>query len=164
MRFLTLSLLIAVLGLSACSSNWNPVNWFGSSKEVAAEPTKEVNPLIPVKNSVLSRPEKEYSGTPVAKITELKVERVANGALIRAKGVANVQGAFNVRFAPQNDGNPVSGVLTFEMQAIHPRHGPQGGSEKSREVIVAYRMTKQQLQGVRTIKVVASQNARQSRR
>jgi len=164
MRFLTVSLLIAFFGLSACSSNWNPVNWFGSSKEVAVESSTAANPLIPVKTGMFSRPDEEYPGIPVAKVTELKVERVANGALIRATGVAYVQGAFNVRLVPQNDGIPVSGVLTFEMQAVHPRRSTSAGSEKTREVIVAYRMTDQQLQGVRSIKVAATENARQSRR
>lgn len=165
MRFLIPTLLIAILGLSACSSNWNPVNWFGRSQEVAVDATAEdVNPLIPKRRGMLTRPEEDYPGIPVAKITELKIERVPNGALIRAKGVAHVQGAFSVRLDPLNDGEPVSGVLSFEMLAIHPKGGNPGGSEKTREVIVAYRLTNQQMEGVRTIRVIGVENARQSRR
>ncbi|WP_372885680.1 hypothetical protein [Shimia sp.] len=164
MRHTPLLFLIAVLGLSACNSGWNPMNWFGRSTEVAVAAEDEVNPLIPVSNNILARPEAQYAGTPVAIITELKVERVANGALIRAAGVADMQGAFDVRLVPRNDGKPVSGVLTFDLKALQPRHVPRGGSEKSRQIVVAHRMTDQQLQGVRTIRVAARDNARQSRR
>lgn len=164
MRQLTLLLLMAVFGLGACTSNWNPVNWFGRSKEVAVQPAAAVNPLIPVSNNILKRPEAQYGGIQVASITELKIERVANGALIRVRGVADVQGSFDVRLVPQNQGDAASGVLSFELRALHPPHAVRGGSEQSRQVTVAHRMTEQQLQGVRTIRVSARENARQSRR
>lgn len=162
MRIIVLCLAIAVMGVSACNSRYNPVNWFGGSEELPEEGSS-TNPLIP-KKSGMSRPEESYPGIPVASISELKVERVAGGALIRATGVAYVQGAFNVQLQPQNKGEPVNGVLTFDLMAIHPGNGYAGGPDKTREVIVAHSLTDQQLEGVRTIKVVANTNARQARR
>ena len=162
MRIFVLCLAIAVMGVSACNSRYNPVNWFGGSEDLPDEGSS-TNPLIP-KKSGMSRPEESYPGIPVATISELKVERVANGALIRATGVAYVQGAFSVQLQPQNKGKPVDGVLTFDLMAIHPSNGYAGGPDRTREVIVAHSLTDQQLEGVRTIKVVANNNARQARR
>lgn len=165
MRKTVICLAIAAIGLSACSSRLNPMNWFGGSEEVAVETTTaDVNPLIPKRAGLLSRPEEVYAGIPVQKITEMKVERTANGAIIRAAGIAYVQGAFAVALIPQNDGKPVSGVLSFELQAVHPKAGSRGGAEQTRQVTAAIALTNQELQGVRTIKVIGGENARQSRR
>lgn len=164
MRIVVICLAIAVTGLSACNSRYNPVNWFGGSQEVPADGAANTNPLIPQKSDFSSRPEESYPGIPVAKITELKVERVADGALIRATGIAHVQGAFGVKLRPKDDGKPVNGVLTYELLAVQPSTGVRGGSEKTREVTVAHALTDQQLAGVRTIRVEAYENARQARR
>ncbi|SHK23519.1 hypothetical protein SAMN05444000_12313 [Shimia gijangensis] len=164
MRVFVLCLAIAVMGVSACNSRYNPVNWFDGSEEVDVEGGATANPLIPAKSGFVSKPDEVYPGITVAKITELKVERVADGALIRAAGVAYVQGAFSVKLMPQNDGKPVKGVLTYDLMAIHPASGFRGGADNTRLVTVAHSLTDQQLAGVRTIKVVAIENARQARR
>lgn len=164
MRKIVVCLAVAAMVLSACNTRLNPRNWFGSSEEVSAEAAATKNPLIPEESALSSRPEEVYPGAPVRTVTELKVERVANGAIIRATGVAYVQGAFNVKLQPLNNGEPVSGVLTYELLAVQPAAGPRGGSDQTRTVTVAHSLTNQQLEGVRTIKVVANENARQSRR
>lgn len=166
MRKIVACLAIAVLSLSGCSTKLNPGNWFGNSEEVAVaeNPTATPNPLIPEENGILKRPEDVYPGIPVQKVTELKVERLADGAIIRASGVAYVQGAFSVKLMPMNEGEPVKGVLSYELMAVHPGAAPRGGSERTRLVTVAHSLTDQQLEGVRTIKVVAKENARQARR
>lgn len=164
MRNLVLCLAIAAMGLSACNSRYNPVNWFGSSEEVPEGEAAATNPLIPPKSGFVSRPEDIYPGIPVARVTELKVERVADGAIIRATGVAHVQGAFGVKLMPQNEGKPVKGVMTYDLMAIHPADAPRGGADQTRQVVVAHALTDQQLAGVRTIRVVGMENARQARR
>ena len=164
MRKIVVCLAVAAMVLSACNTRLNPRNWFGSSEEVSTEAAASKNPLIPDDSSFVSRPEEIYPGAPVRTVTELKVERVADGAIIRASGVAYVQGAFNVKLMPLNNGEPVSGVLTYELLAIQPSAGPRGGPDQSRLVTVAHSLTDQQLAGVRTIKVVAKENARQARR
>ncbi len=165
MRNLVICLAVGAILLSACSTRLNPRNWFGGSEEVAVEATAgEANPLIPEQNQLMRRPEATYAGVPVRSVTELKVERIADGAIIRASGVAYVQGAFAVKLSPLNEGVPQNGVLTYELLAVHPSWGSRGGSDQTRTVTVAHSLTEQQLSGVRTIKVVAAENARQSRR
>ena len=165
---LLFAILIATTGLSACSTRLNPFNWFGRSEEVAASTTetKEVNPLIPAKREggLFSRPEAAYAGTPVSQIKELAVERVPGGAIIRAVGLANVQGAYDVALQARNDGVPQKGVLTFDFLAVQNPRSPQGGPEATRLLTGAIQMTDQQLEGVRTIQVVGESNARQTRR
>ncbi|WP_299356101.1 hypothetical protein [uncultured Shimia sp.] len=164
MRKIAFSLAIAAIVLSACSTRLNPRNWFGNSQEVATGSTTERNPLIPEENALATRPEEVYPGVPVQKVTELVVERLDDGALIRASGVAYVQGAFSVKLQPLNEGKPENGVLTYELLAVHPSWGTRGGTDQARTVTVAHNLTDQQLEGVRTIKVVAADNARQARR
>ncbi|MCP9483009.1 hypothetical protein NNA36_13655 [Shimia sp. CNT1-13L.2] len=164
---LLFAILIATTGLSACSTRLNPFNWFGRSEEVVvpAGEAREINPLIPTREtSLFRRPEAEYAGTPVLQIKEMAVERVPGGAIIRAEGVAKVQGAHDVVLKARNGGIPEKGVLTFDFLAVqHPR-APQGGPEATRLLTGAIQMTDQQLEGVRTIQVVGESNARQTRR
>ena len=164
MRNVVICLMVSAMVLSACNTRLNPRNWFGNSEEVPVEAAGEVNPLIPTESRIWQRPEEVYAGVPVRTVTELKVERIADGAIIRATGVAYVQGAFAVKLSPLNNGEPENGVLTYELLAVHPSWGSRGGTEQTRTVTVAHSLTDQQLAGVRTIKVVAAENARQSRR
>ncbi|MEQ9693205.1 hypothetical protein [Shimia sp. SDUM112013] len=164
MRKTILLLLVSATALSACQSRYNPFNWFGNGEEVVVDPNAEPpNPLLP-ERSALARPEEAYPGVPVTRIDELKIERVADGAIIRATGTADRHGVFDLKLRPLNDGEPVDGVLTYEFLGVHPKYPPGVGSEASRRVIVAHALTDQQLQGVRTIRVQAFQNAMQARR
>ncbi|MEJ5217063.1 hypothetical protein WG622_02320 [Cognatishimia sp. D5M38] len=161
-------LLIATLTLSACGrvrdSAINPFNWFGGSETVEA-PAEEINPLIPrERESLLRRPEAAYAGTLVADLTTLKIERVAGGAIIRVKGIASTQGAFDVRMEPENeDQEPVKGVLTYTLLAVQPP-GFRQGPAQSREITAAVFRTDQELANVRTIRVVGANKTLQSRR
>ena len=161
-------LLIATLTLSACGrvrdSAINPFNWFGGSETVETT-AEEVNPLIPrERESLLRRPEAAYAGTLVADLTTLKIERVAGGAIIRVKGIASTQGAFDVRMEPENeDQEPVKGVLTYTLLAVQPP-GFRQGPAQSREITAAVFRTDQELANVRTIRVVGANKTLQSRR
>ena len=161
-------LLIATLTLSACGrvrdSAINPFNWFGGSETVETT-AEEVNPLIPQeRESLLRRPEAEYAGTLVADLTTLKIERVAGGAIIRVKGIASTQGAFDVRMEPENeDQEPVKGVLTYTLLAVQPP-GFRQGPARSREITAAVFRTDQELANVRTIRVIGANKTLQSRR
>lgn len=158
---------VTLSSVGACSSvsasRYNPLNWFGSSEEVNVS-NGEVNALIPAKSKGLfKKTDYVYPGTPVGQVTDVKIERTVSGAIIRVTGVADVVGAHSVKLQPENGGKPVKGVLTYQLLAIQDS-GVGGGSELSRELIVAHALTTQQLQNVRTIKVVAGRNARQTRR
>ncbi|MEP5385111.1 MAG: hypothetical protein ABJQ23_17070 [Shimia thalassica] len=164
MRKTVLLLLVSATLLSACQSRYNPVNWFGNGEEVEVDPNAAPpNPLLPEK-SAIARPEEVYPGVPITRVTELKIERVAGGAIIRATGVADRQGVFALKLRPLNEGEAVDGVLTYEFLGIHPQNPIGIGAESSRTLIVAHSLTDQQLEGVRTIKVTAHQNALQARR
>ena len=163
----TIFVLIAALGVSACSTRLNPFNWFGSSEEVTLteEEKAKVNPLIPQEGPGLmsKRPDPGYLGTPVARVDELRVERIPGGAIIRATGIGTVQGAYSVKLDPRNDGEAVKGVLSYDLKAVQNPSYPSG-PEASRRLVVAHKLTNQQLEGVRIIKVYSQSNARQARR
>lgn len=163
----TILLLIAVLGVSACSSRLNPMNWFGRSEavELTEEEKAKRNPLLPQEGPGLlgDRPDPGYLGTPVASVDELRVERTPGGAIIRATGTGNVQGGYAVKLVPQNAGKPVKGVLSYDMKAVQNPRYPVGPAS-ARRLIVAHKLTNQQLEGVRVIKVYSKTNARQARR
>lgn len=160
------ALLISSLLLAGCGgSSLNPLNWFGRGQPapVAAE---GANPLIPAKsrNSFFRRGEKVYTGVPIHRVTTLKIERVPGGALVRATGVAQVQGQYDVALVSTNDDQPVNGVLTYEFRAEMPKRRLVQGSEWSRTVTVATFLTENELAGVRSINVVGAQNALSARR
>lgn len=162
--------LAASLGLSACGSALNPFNWFGRSEPVQTQTGDEdVNPLIPRAQGIqilsLGRNAPEIDNTtPIATVTDIRVERIPGGALIRATGLDPTQGIFNAKLEPANDDEEaVDGVLTYRLQRETSGTRAVGGPA-TREVVVARRVTDSQLEGVRIIRVEAEQNARQVRR
>jgi hypothetical protein len=164
-------LLASTLVLTSCGavreSRLNPFNWFGRAEKVETAPQEEINPLIPREREGLFRRsarEIPYAGTSVAELTELKIERVAGGAIIRVRGTAQTQGAYEVRLEPVNEEElPIDGVLTYRLLAIQPA-GYREGTVRSREINAARFRTDQELIGVRTIRIEGASNALQSRR
>jgi len=155
-------------GCGYSDSNWNPANWFGWGQPdpVAAEDGSTANPLIP--NSRRARKNAEnavYVGTPINSVTELKVERIPGGAIIRATGVSGYQGGYNAFLLPLNEeGQSSKGVLTFRFDIQIPAGAQSGGPTATREVTVARRVTDQDLVGIRSIRVESRTNALASRR
>ena len=162
-------LILAALILPGCSTNLNPVNWFGPSEPAQAPaPTAEnPNPLIPERTGIFQNRGAQqviYLGTPVASVSSVLVERVPGGAIIRAEGVASVQGVFDVRLTPATaDEIPEDGVLTYRLEGVHPA-GATAGPANTREVIAARSVTDRTLAGVRSIRVEGAQNAQAVRR
>lgn len=163
MRISISVLLISSVLLAGCGqSRLNPLNWFGRSQEVpVSNETGPVNPLIPRK-SAFARKDPVYNGQLVASIREIKVEPVPGGAIVRATGLADRQGYWDVRLELQNDGIPVDGKITYEMRAV--AGAKTLGSERSRLLTVAAFITEQDLAGVRSIEVIGAQNSHLSRR
>lgn len=157
---------VAALTLSACGSvrdsRLNPFNWFGQSRSESVEAKQEANPLIPERAARKQRDEAPLPGPLVARVTELTVERVPGGAVVRAEGLAAAAGAFDVILLPRETGE--GATLTYEMRAKLPARAPGGGPEAGRRVIAAASVTDQKLRGVRTIEVVAQENLRSVRR
>ncbi len=173
MRFISL-MLVASMTLGGCAavrdSRVNPFNWFGNSQSepVAAVDPEEVNPLIPTRAGLFERQRAErerYVGRPIDTVSDLVVERVPGGAIVRATGVARVQGLYSVQLTPDNEDElPEDGVLTYRLEGIAPGQQVVGGSTRTRTHTAARKLTDQDLQGVRVIRVVGVQNARTTRR
>lgn len=154
-------LLVLTMTLGACATRFNPMNWFGRGQPVQVENT---NPLIPAGGAFAKKP-KTYRGTLVGTVEELVIERMPGGAIIRATTVAPQHGSFDVQLTPDNDDEkPVDGVLTYRFEALQPRPLIAPGSAYSRQITAARHVTEQQLDGVRSIKVIGASNARIARR
>lgn len=171
-KSLTVLLTAGVL-LSSCGwsdSRVNPRNWFGGSTEVPVQTEAEaeaVNPLIPKKkNSILRRKEvPEVVGDPIASIAQLRIERTASGAIIHATGIGAREGAYEARLVPDNeDETAVDGVLSYTFRVFYPQNATALGTTRTRRVDVARSVSSQTMQGVRSIRVSAAENARESRR
>lgn len=160
-------LVITGLFLAGCNSRANPVNWFDSDHpdESVLAPIESTNPLIPESTGIFDSRKKEdvFLGTPIDAIADLTLERVPGGILIRATGRSATQGAYNARLTPANEDEiPEEGVLSYRLEAQYTQI--TGGSAETREVTVARKLTDQELEGTRTIRVEGVQNALERRR
>ena len=148
-------------------SRVNPLNWFGGgqSRPVTVQNSgSSANPLIPVtrRNNLLSTKKVvgPYLGLPIAEVSELVIERRPGGAIIRASGVADQQGPFDVRLIPLPD---QPGTLGYTLSALQ-LDGRPDTSDWSRTVTVATWLTDQELAGISTIRVVGRTNEQVARR
>lgn len=177
MRILRSSLMVSLVCLTACGavreSRVNPFNWFGQGRSEpvetqAAKQVKEENPLIPERTGIFEKKRERdsiYLGTPIARVTELVVERVPGGAIVRAKGVSAAQGVYGVQLTPENeDLIPQDGVLSFRFEGLKPTEPTAVGTEASRTIVAAIDLTNQELDGVRNIRIIAANNAMTSSR
>ncbi len=176
MRLLTTTLLVSTLTLSACGvvrdSRLNPFNWFGRSQSetVQRDPRAETNPLIPVNDrgglfsSVRDQVE-VYTGRPVDQISDLVIERVPGGAIVRATGISSYDGPYGVRLTPTTeDSEPVDGVLTYRLEAEQPRDARRTTTQAVRTVTAAVRLSDQELAQIRVIRVEGERNAQSTSR
>lgn len=170
MRRPLVALLVVSMTLSACGaireSRINPFNWFGGSREVPADvdpaATGEANPLIPQRRaSLFRRDENIYLGRPLDQVTELRIERVADGAIIRVEGIAQRADAYDIRLVPKATDR--QGELHFELLGEFPQV-TSSTVRLPRPVVVATHLSDQELEGIRRIRVSAARNARESRR
>lgn len=170
----TLSVLvITLLPLSACSS-WrdsraNPSNWFGSSTPAPVETSvDDADALIPKQSSgrgLFARPDPEDTSVPIAVITELRIEPNSAGAIVVASGTAFRQGAYNAQLQHvDSEEDRKNGVMQFVFRVNYPGYATPQGPERSREVTDAVNVSRQDLEGIRLVRVVGQQNALESRR
>jgi hypothetical protein len=162
-----IALVTTMLVLAGCNTFLNPYNWFGGNEEVPVNTADgtAANPLIP--DSWLSSPDapQPYVGLPIDTVTALRIDRIPGGAIVNATGVARMQGGYAAFLKPTTEEmTPVDGVLTFRFDIILPPTQQAVGDARSREIVVARRLTDQQLVGVRTIRVEGARNAQVSRR
>jgi len=135
--------LVALLGLAACASGLNPMNWFGGDREerIQAVATEEVVDPRPL----------------VTEITSLDIDLVPGGVIVRAVGLPSGQGYWQ----PALLRGPLdSGTLTLEFRVAPPQEPGEDVSARAREILAAEFFSDQDLTGVRTIVVVAQENRR----
>jgi hypothetical protein len=167
MRLSTPALLLSLLLIGGCSTKANPLNWFGGDAPDPSvlQPIGETNPLIPTRTGIFESDNTPppYLGTPIDVVSDLTLERVPGGLIIRANGRSGSFAPFNARLTPVNEGEvPEDGVLTYRLEAQYAR--ATGGTSLTREVTVARQLTNQELAGTRTIRVEAVQNTLERRR
>ena len=162
----------AAAALAGCGeSRLNPRNWFGRSRDRARSAPvadEETNPLLPERGEGglfdNFRKEAPYAGTPVETVDALLVERASGGALLRVRGTAARQDIHDVRLVPDTPGGePVGGVLGYELRAVRPEEAAPGAL-RPRQVQAAVFVSDKTLEGVREIRVRGLQNERVSRR
>ena len=177
MRPILPALLVAILTLSACAavrdSRVNPLNWFGGARSepvATTDPRAATNPLIPerVRAPLISfsrNREVPYLGTPIDQVTGLVIERVQGGAIVRATGIAAQDGVSDIRLITESrDNAPVDGVLTFQLQGIHPAPPRRTLSQRVRTVTAATFLSTEDLAEINVIRVEGIRNAQATTR
>jgi hypothetical protein len=177
MRILTTTLLVAIMTLAACGavrdSRVNPLNWFGGSRSepIQRDAQQEVNPLIPQTDRVglfanTRDAANAYLGTPIDQISELVIERVPGGAILRVTGVSEVLGIYDVRLTPTNvdDVADADGVLTYRLEGVRPARVVRGGTEPQRTVTAGRHLTDNQLARAQVIRIEGRLNAQTTAR
>ncbi len=149
-RLIVAVVLVATLaGCGAISeSRLNPVNWFGRSRTVETDTTNVAADPRPL----------------IGQLTDLRLEKVPGGAIVRATGLPPRQGYFDAELVPLNGGTPVDGVLAYQFRVSPPFETTPPGTPQSREVIVGLFVTDQTLAATRTVQVSAETNALAVRR
>jgi hypothetical protein len=167
------AILVTTLVLTGCAtvrdSRVNPFNWFGSARsEPIARTAASTNPLIPQSSGLFAGARKRqatYAGQPFDQVTDLTIERVPGGAIVRATGLAARQGIYQVQLTPANEDElPVDGILTYRLEGVEPAKNTNVGAKPTREVTAGRKLTDQMLAGVRTIRVEGLRNALTARR
>lgn len=141
--------LCATLALGACSSisnsRLNPFNWFGGSEETAV-----LLPDAPADSRLL-----------VSQVTDMKLEKMPGGVIIRAVGLPPTQGYWEAALVAR----PVEdGTIIYDFRVFPPITGQIASTTQSREVTVAAFLSNVKLESIRQITVQGATNARTSRR
>ena len=143
------TLLLSALLVTGCASKFNPFNWFKRS----TNETVQVSP-----GQVL-----DTRGL-VDQVTSLQIEQTNGGAIIHAVGLPPSQGYWDAELVAENDEKPVKGVLTYRFRIEKPYEFKRASTPTSREVVVGHFVSNIKLQGVTSIRVLGTKNARSSRR
>ena len=165
MRIILTTALVSALALPGCGgssggSAYNPLNWFGKSRNETVAPEAK-NALIP-KKSGLRREQAAPEGVAVAQILALAIEPAAGGAILRVTGLAPTLGAYDVRLVPEFDleiDGPLQ-TLQYSLKTEYSTRSRPAAPQRSRELTAAVFLSDEDLKGVREIRVSGAENAR----
>lgn len=163
-------LLAASLVLAGCGgwsdSRINPRNWFGPAEPaVVVAGAAETNPLIPTRVSIFARPAAEDVSLPIARVSELRIEPTATGAIVYAKGIAGRQGPYQTELRPVSTLEEAEdGILVLSFRVVYPPYQTPAGNELSRTVNEAHTLSRADLRTIRVVRVTGRDNALETRR
>lgn len=156
MKSTVTALLVASLVVAGCGtireSRMNPMNWFGESAE--EDPRGDLGP------SALTTDNRPL----VPQVTQMRIDRTASGAIVRAEAVMPSAGWWDAELVPVNDARPVDGVLTLRFVAAAPREPIATQNVRARTIVAAYTLSLAQLDVIGSIVVQGAENSRRSRR
>jgi len=157
-----LGTLALILTLAGCSGgggsigSLNPLGWFKGGQQ-AAQQDPNKRPLEPRQGYNYVTDTRGLA----PQVNTASVERSTGGVIVRATGVMPAQGFYDAGLVPVASSN--RGELAFEFRVRPPKGATQIGSEATRQITVAIFLTKFDLAGVRTIRVISSGNSRTAR-
>jgi hypothetical protein len=142
--------LCATMALGACSSigasRLNPFNWFGRSEQVQV--------IAPTADAADPR-------ALVAQVTDLTLERMPGGVIVRATGLPPTQGYWQAELVAR----PIEdGKITYDFRVFPPITPQASSTTQSREVIVGAFLSNIKLDRIRQITVQGANNARTTSR
>lgn len=148
--------LCAVLLVSGCGSRYNPMNWFegGSSGPADAVATTDAD-MAEIMAEATAQPL-------VAGLTSVKAEPIPGGLILRAVGVSARQQYHSAELVPVPTDE--AGVMLFDFVALPPEEATRVGTDRSRELTVATKLTNRGLEGIRTLRVRSAANVLSVRR
>lgn len=141
---------VALTLLGACDSVLNPQNWFGGAPRdasSAANAAQAANASWPLVDAV----------------SDMAVERVPGGAIVRATALPPRQGYWLPGLVAGGDGSMTNGVLVLEFRSAPPPGPTPVGPPSSRMITAALFLSDQSLAPVRTIVVRGARNERSAR-
>ncbi|MAM61116.1 hypothetical protein [Maritimibacter sp. UBA3975] len=143
--------------LSGCSGgvSLNPFNWFGPKTD------EELVTLEP--RDGFPDGQDSYRG-PIQQVTQLAIERASGGYLVRAVGLPPRLGYWEAELVPQNDEEPVNGVMTYDFVVAPPPWATRQSRPQARQITVAHYVSDVQLGSASRIRVVGANNSLTTRR
>lgn len=138
--------LAVVTSLAACGSRLNPFNWFGGDRETRVAAVEADTPVRDADERQL-----------VAEVIALSVEPVPQGAIVRATGLPPTQGYWEADLVEVERSE---GSIVYEFRVFPPPAATRVSTQRSREVVTGASLSNFDLQGIRTITVIAAQNRR----
>jgi hypothetical protein len=138
-----LIVLLLCLGLAACGSRLNPINWFGGDREERirveqAETSADPRPLV-------------------AEITALSIEPTTSGAILTATALTERTGYWQPALVEAERGD---GAVVYEFRAAPPPPGATAGPQATRQIVVATTLGRRDLETLRSITVRGRANQR----
>lgn len=148
MRYPLLAALALVMVVPACGSRLNPLNWFGDAEPVALEPL----------------PEGDKDERPLAQqVTELKVDAMPGGVIVRTTGVMATQGYWSAELVAQEE-EPADGALIYEFRVAPPQTAAAVSTPRSRQITAAVFLSDIRLATISSITVRGATNGLTTRR